>query len=592
MNLPQWSVGVLFVSCASAFLSPAQAEEKSASEVIIKMDPYVVSGERVLPPPESWRYVSVPALERTKGNDVLVAPGYEVLSNLSEKNTRIFVEELQLLQFTGTLFWPLVERTLPRHPPMIIVLDRTKQAWSAKDKTNPLSWQGDPITATAGSSTGFDSSQFRTGLQSLTPMQGFGSDPLADPTLTANPMGTRITPSNQDPNNPDPTAPDTYEPDPFAKRGGRRLPAGFTHVRAENGIVAAQVNADKPLAAADELPTEEALADDLSGKIAEFALASLPQKPPLWFRSGMGWLVATTQVSPTRIIFGDTKGMFDKNETMPPLAALLTKTEALTYEDDLLAAAFTHYGLCGNDNKNAAKFMTLVERQTQGPITAPQFKEIMGSSIEEMEVTLANYARNFASYKSHEVKDLPPMTPFAVREATQSEVARLQAESLITQHKPDQALNALRIAYWRGERDLAMLSVLADLEEQQGSLDRARKISQALITLPAPPPRVFLVEARLRYRDILANKKPGEKITAKETQIVMGPLGRAVQAGQSSEDVWTFFSDVVLRSGGRPHESITTLLERALKRFPNNAHIQEAASFAKTPTVSTPATTP
>ena len=577
MNTPKWSIGFLALLCASTALIPARAQDKpTASEVIIKMDPYVVEGERVLPPPESWRYVSVPAGELTKGNKVVIAQGYEILSNLSEKNTKRFAEDLQLRQFAGTLLWPMIVQAMPRQS-LVVIIDRTKQAWTEANQPTALAWQGEPIATAIQQAGGFDSRSFATGYQELRPDQGFGSEPAQ----LANPMNTRITPANQDPTNTDPNGPDVLEKSAFGKRGLRPLTAGFTRVRALNGVVAAQINADVPKANVEDLPVEEQLSADLSRRAAEYALMSFPQRPPQWFYTGLGWLVASTQVTPTRITFADTNGMMD-NRAMPSLAALLNKTTASTEEDDLLAATFTHYGLYGDNGKHAEQFMTLVQRQSQGAVTAEQFQEIFGVSIKQMEVALATYSRSFANYKSTELQGrLPELPPFTVREATQSEVARMQADSLITQGKPDLALNILRIAYWRGEREPAMLAVLAGLEEKQGSLERARKITQALMALPAPPARVFTVEARLRFRDATANKQPQEKLTVAETRTIMGPLGRAVQAGQDSEDIWAFFSDVVLRSAGHPHESITGILDRATKRFPNNVTIREAAAFAQ-----------
>jgi len=566
MSTPKWSLGFLALLSMSTVLIPARAEEKTSSEVIIKMDPYVVEGERVLPPPESWRYVSVPAGELTKGNKVIVAPGYEVLSNLSEKNTRLFVEELQLRQLAGTLLWPMIVQALPKQP-MVVVLDQTKQAATNVNQPAALSWQGEPITAASPQLDGFDSNRYITGLQLLGPDQGFGTVQE----IETNPLGTRMV---QDGN------PTTLERSPF-KKDFRPLPAGFTRVRAKNGVVAAQINADIPLADTEDRPSEEQLAADLSHRAAVYAVESFPQRPPQWFCSGLGWLVASTQVTPTRITFANILATLDKTK-MPPLAALLTKTAGLSYEEDLMAATFTHYGLYGDDGKHAEKFMTLVQRQSQGQVTPEQFQEIFGISIEKMEGNLAKYSRSFANYKSTELNGrLPDMPTITVREATQSEVARLQADSLITQGKPDLALNILRIAYWRGEREPAMLAVLAGLEEKQGSLGRARKIIQALLALPAPPARVFIVEASLLYRDAIAKKQPQEKLTVAETRTIMDPLGRAVQAGQNSEDIWAFFAEVVLRSAGRPHESIATLLEHAAKRFPNNVTIREAVTFAQ-----------
>ena len=575
MISPNWSTSFLALICASAALVSARAEDKPDSEVIIKMDPYVVEGERVMPPPESWRYVSVPAGELTRGSKVVVAPGYEILSNLSEKNTRLFVEELQLRQLAGTLLWPMIVQAMPRQP-MVVVLDRTKEASEPFSLPSALSWQGEPITAAAPTTRVYSSRTYdnTTGVNPAFFEQSFNfnldpTDPNTGPSGQTNPFDQPVG-SNT-----------SGTEDPF-KKGSQPSPlkAGFTIVYSSQGVVAAQINGNVPAVSASDVPAEEQLAADLSRRAAVFTLESLSQRPPQWFFSGLGWLIASTQVSPTRITFADVLAKLDQTR-MPSLSVLLTKATALTDEEDMLAASFTHYGLYGDNGKHAEKFMTFVQQQIQGPVTEEQFKEIFGLTIKQMERDLATYSRTFAAYKFTELRGrLPDMPPVNVREATQSEVARLQADSLIAQGKPDLALGVLRIAYWRGEREPAMLAVLAGLEEKQGSLERARKITHALMALATPPVRVLAVEARLRFRDATVTKQPQEKLTVVETRSIMDPLGRAVQAGQVSEENCEFFAQVVLRSAGQPHESIAAFLDRAAKRFPNNNTIHEASAFA------------
>jgi len=171
------------------------------------------------------------------------------------------------------------------------------------------------------------------------------------------------------------------------------------------------------------------------------------------------------------------------------------------------------------------------------------------------------------------------MPAFTVREATQSEVARLQGDLLLSQGKPDKALGLLRIAYWRGEREPAMLAILAGLEERCGSIERSRKITQALMVLPAPPLRALPVAAKLRFRDATDNKKPEDKLTPDETKAIMSPLSRAVKGGLVTEEVCALMSEVVLRSSIPAPESILNFLGMAAKKYPNNGTIQSAATL-------------
>jgi len=573
-------VGFSIISSISALF--AMAEDKPittavpADDVIIKMDPYVISGERVLPPPESWRYVLVPALEFTRGNKVVVAPGFQILSNLSEQNTKTFVEEFQLYQFAGTYLWPMIMQSLPREP-IVVILDRTKQAMSTAGDAMSLAWDGDPITgssASAQNNTAYDSMAFNTGTQivdNATPIvpEFFSNDPTTE---AEQPTTNRYQPDG---------ATTTSEAKPFKGRWRQPLPAGFTYVYAKSGVVTAQINADSPRAHSDT-PVEEMLAADLSRRLAEYVLFTFNEPPPRWFQSGFGWLIATTSVTPTRITYADTGDMLANVGTMPSLEALVNKSGKLTFEEDLLAAAFTHWGLYGEDRKHAEKFTALIKRQSTGPITPQEFQSFVGLTYKQTEQTLSTYARTFAAFTSHQLSGkIPDMPAFTVREATQAEVARLKADSFISQGKPDLALNELRIAYWRGEREPAMLVTLADLEEKQGSVDRSKRIVQGLLALKNPPILAYSVDAHLHFREATAGKAPDEKLTAKETRTIMGPLGRVIQAGQATEPLCVFFAQVVMRSGGKPHESITGFLEQAAKRFPKNTLIKQAYEFAK-----------
>jgi hypothetical protein len=226
-------------------------------------------------------------------------------------------------------------------------------------------------------------------------------------------------------------------------------------------------------------------------------------------------------------------------------------------------------------------FQAFVESQTNNePFTEELFKRYFKTTTGRMEVWLATYTRTWSVFKSHELRGQLPKPPAAlVREATQSEVARLQADAYIADDRPAFALNALRIAYWRGEREPAMLAALASIEEKLGSVERAQKITKPLMALPTPPRRVLLVEAKLLYRATIAGKPLGEKLTVAETETILAPLGRATHTGPISEELCTFFAEVVMHCDGHPQEGIGVFLEQAAKHYPNNAAIRNAASF-------------
>ena len=558
--------------CVSFVARAAEAEKKvsvDATEITVDMAPYVVHETRVLPLPESWRYVSVPALWFERGNESFTVAGYEVLSNESEKNTRLFVSELQLRQFAGAYLWPMLVKLQPKQP-MVVILDRTKQAWLPSDGTDSYSWSGDPIAEADAGAADFTSNAFDSGAW-LVESEGVSEwdmiDGMNSPGEVVADASTRY----------------GYQPaetSVFSAKGGRLpLPPGFVTLTFREGLIAAQVNADQPLASAAR-PTEEQLAANLNAWTAVAGLQSLPGGAPRWFEAGLHRLIELTDATPTRLTFG--RGVLNTpTKRFASLEAVLLKTSPFNEEEKLMAAAFVHHGLYGQNGKYAQQFMTFTERVGKESFSRELFKECFGKTIKQRDLELESYARTFAAYRSIETRGkIPPMPEFTVREATQSEAARLQADALISQGKPDKALDLLRIAYWRGEREPAMLAVLAMLEERLGAVDRAGKISQTLMKLPDPPVRVLSVAAKLRYREVIATKSMSEKLTVAETQPILKLLAQSIKGGQGTEDVWALFSEIVLRGAGRPHESIGVQLAQASKRYPANKTIQAAAVFA------------
>jgi hypothetical protein len=539
----------------------AFADDKSSTEPIIQMPPYVIQGERVLPAPESWRYVSVPAEELTRGKHVIVAPGYEILSNLSEHNTKLLVTEIQYRQLAGTLLWPSIIQALPRQP-MIVIVDRSK-APEPDTVDTTVSWENEPISNAEPATGGFDS---LSDMEEEDPLNvGGGSTGGGAP---GNQLGTRMNLGGKQK-----TANSSSRPR-FTP-----LRRGSVRITAREGIVAASIGADGRLATSTP-PDEEHLAASLSQESVLYALASLQEKTPQWFRTGLGWLAGSTYITPTRITFADSIASF-KDRSVPSLALLFAKTDTLSPDDELLAALFTHYGLFSSERKYAKAFMQFAQQQCGQTFSEASFVEVFKISTGKMEKILATYSRTFAAYESHELNGkLPDMPAVTVREATQSEVARLQADALISQGKADQALGILRIAYWRGEREPVMLAILAGLEVRCGSIERAEKITRALMALPTPPTRVLPVEARLRFRAATASKKPEGKLTPDETKLIMTPLVRAIQAGLVTEDLCALMSEVVLRSSVQPPESIASFLSLAAKKYPDNGTIKNAASVA------------
>lgn len=560
----------LFV-CATALAQPAPGP-------VIEMDPYVVTADRVLPEPEHWNYVKVPALVLTRGKRNIIAPGYELISNLNASQTRVLVEDMQLRQFASTTLWPMLTQTLPRTPIYVVVDVRLQNSGPSFFSKINNQWDGEPIDArrAAPAQGNFSSSDYYAnddGSRSfasehgLTPLDDMNDDSF-EATLDV-PSGNqsyseRIAMSREANDDADDTV--------------KQLPDGFVKLAVNGGPLAMLVRAGEPRAGLAR-PGMERLSATMSFELNQFALASMPEKPPHWFSRGMARLLGSTQVSHVEIKFAAARETFVE-QNMPSLLTVLKKQESYLNEEARLASVFVHYGLFGENGKYAARFMQFAERLGRGDEPTEQmFKEVFGFGIKRMERELATYSRTMAVYKSTNFTGIPPMPKYEQREATQSEIARVKAEVYISQTNLAKALDELRIAYWRGEREPLMLALLATLEQQIGSEPRARKILKALMALPAPPPQTHIVAARLRLKDILSAKPDGAKLSAKETNELTTLLGGAVTGGMTTEDMCGTLAEIILRSSEPPDAGMVGFLGKAAKRYPRNKTITEAAAL-------------
>ncbi|MDR1009991.1 MAG: hypothetical protein LBM04_02480 [Opitutaceae bacterium] len=546
----------------------AQTDTPPPAGPVVEMEPYVVKGDRVLPPPEQWQYVKVPALVLSRGNRNILAPGYELLSNLNASQTKVLVGELQLRQFAATYLWPMLTQTLPRTPVYVVADMGQQRSQRFQHLTFSDTWEGERIVANDVplAPNSFNSSRDfgARGAQTFAAEYGLGE--MED---TDGETGISTDPGDELAALAERNAQRYVEDETVIKPLGD----GYVVLASNGGPLAALIRAGEPFAGAAR-PSEERFAATLSYELNLYALNSLPHKPPAWFARGLSNLLGSTQVSYKLIQFALVRENLAGRE-LPKLSTLLQKDGAFTEEESRLASLFVHYGLFGDNGKYTARFMQFVDRLGAGEQPADaMFREVFNMSVRSMETKLAVYARDMAYFKSRDIKgDIPTMPAPTYREATQSEVARIKGEVFVSQANPGKALEELRIAYWRGERDAPMLAMLATLELQIGSEPRARKLLKALLELPVPPPQTYIAAARLQLKDITAVKTPGAKLTAGETSSLIGALSGALAGGLTTEDLCNTLAEIVLKSDTRPDANLLAFLEQASKRFPKNQTI-------------------
>jgi hypothetical protein len=94
-------------------LSPVEgrgAETPPPTGDVIELPKFEVTDSRVLPQPESWHYAAI--------------PGFEILSNISERETKRFVSDFMLLQEAITVLMPSLNQADVAVPASLILCGR------------------------------------------------------------------------------------------------------------------------------------------------------------------------------------------------------------------------------------------------------------------------------------------------------------------------------------------------------------------------------------------------------------------------------------------------------------------------------------
>lgn len=551
----------------------AQSVDKNTTDPVVEMEPYVVKGERILPEPESWLYVRVPALELTRGERKIIVPGYEILASKGKKNTLAFVDEIQLRQLAGAILFPYLVEALPRSP-IVLILDNYNTLLEPAALPAAKAWMGDPV---------FTARALHT------------ADEQADSRYS---VGTQTTIFYNDV---------SQRPSYYDDRADRIEMEEDDEVLLDSAGAVGQLGRRKylPRAAVNGGPltiylygsgggsplNEAWLAREAWNGLNGYALHRLVKTAPPWLREGLAQLYGMVRINYRFIDFGHPPNQRRRQ----PMENIASISEVLQAEDihalgrisggKEMAATFVHYCLYADNGKYAGRFFKFIERLEKEPFAETLFKECFGKKISSFESAISTDSFVFTWYKYTRYKGrLPDMPEVLIRDATQSEVARLKAEVFIARNWTPLALDELRIAYWRGEREPNMLALLAFLEEHIGSIPRAQKITRTLLTMPEPPPRTYIVAAKLRLRELGAGEKSARKFDRIETASVLELVTKARERGLLNEDLCATLSKLIIHSAEPPSNEIAVFIQEAAKQYPLNKTIAEACKLSVEPT--------
>lgn len=487
---PRRCLLTLSLALGVAIVPRLSAEEKASAATgpVVELPKFVVTDDRALPEPESWHYAEI--------------PGFEVLTNASDKATRRLLKDFAMFRDALSLVWPVPDRSTV--PTSLILCGKG-------GKFDAFMPDGKSSADRALASL-FLKNKEQTAI--VLDMEATTLNVLATDTSNDAATGTDSNYISVDHNKQLYREYVHY----LLSKNEPRLPAWLEEgmaqiimamqfekkyivfgkledpntVSAQAGAVAA-MNA---LTAADDpdgiqlagAPAEDR---DFNAALQRRALVPFPK------------FLAVTHDSP---------------EAINPLGNNVWAKQCY---------AFVHMCIYGRNKKYQKPFMTFLSALGKEQPSEELFKRCFNMTYKQMTMELVSYI-SFTDYKHQEYtlkgEGLTSGPPLDLREATQGEIGRIKGEALALAGHKGLALVELGNAYKRGERDPRLLAALGLYDQANGEEARGRKFIEAAVAAKVDRPRANLEVARYRFNDALAKPGSGQQFSPEQVQAVLAPL--------------------------------------------------------------------
>ena len=514
---------------------PRLGGQPAPSDPVVELPQFLVTDTRELPPPESWRYAQI--------------PGFEILSNASERESLRLIRDFEAFRQALNLIWPVPQR--PQRPTLLILCGR-RNAYDAFAPDGPRP----PDSASASRFLrNPEHSAIILDLQSKV-LDVLGDDVGADPTGATDFSQISVDHNKQLYREYLFHLLGTASPRPPAwfEEGLAQLVMGmkvektriiFGQIEESNSVSAsagavAAVNAAAGSDDPDLTPQPGAPAEDRDFNVALFRRALVPMPVFLSVKHGAP-------------------------ETQNPLGNNRWAKQAY---------AFVHMCLYGRGGRHQQAFGNYLMRLSRGEEATEQlFKECFKLDYKTMELELRSYIQ-FTDYQARGIRatkgqSFDFVTQVDFREATQAEVGRIKGEALLLANKAEAARREFVAPYARGERDPELLASLGLVERAAGNDERARKLLEAAFApTPATRGRAHFELARLRFAAAAANPGAGDKLSPAQAEAILAPLLAARTQPPAIAAVYETMADVWLASGLKPTREQVAYLFEGARQFP------------------------
>jgi hypothetical protein len=534
---------LLLVATGSPPLRAQDVLAAGAVGPVVELPKFVVTDTRELPPPEAWRYAEI--------------PGFEILTNASDKATRRLIKDFEQFKEALALVWPIPNQS--GVPTSLILCGRGGKfdAFVPSGKSS-----ADRALASL-----FLKNKEQTAI--IIDLQSSTLNILA--TDTANDAATG-TDSNYISVDHDKQLYREYVHFLLSK-SEPRLPAWLEEGMAQiimamkvdpkyivfgkledPNMVSAQagaVAAMNALTAADDpdgiqiagAPAEDR---DFNAALQRRALVPFPK------------FFAVTSDSP---------------EAINPLGNNVWAKQSY---------AFVHMCLYGRGKRYQKPFATFLTRLGKEPVSEELFKECFKMDYKKMQMELRGYI-DFCDYQHQEYvlkgEGLGTGKPLALRDATQSEVGRIKGEALALAGHQAKAKAELTAPYIRGEREPLLLAALGLYDRANGEDVRARKFIEAATAAKVKRPRAYLELARFRYADALAKPGAGGQFSAEQVSGIVAPLLIARVQPPSMPEVYELMTTAWSLSVETPKRDDVVFLIEGVRLFPGRLRMLYQAAL-------------